>query len=425
MIGPELITRDSIPQDLRNFNALEQAVFSAALEAGRRRLISILEQLDEKLAGDCPHCGSPITEPKGKDRRVLKTKLGRVELARRRLFCRACGRSSYPLDERLGLTPGQNVTPALKELALLAAASWPYEAAAEMVGKFTASQLSPAEVEVLAQQEEAVLEEEQQEEIERVWELEVDKESLPTPHRLYVQLDGTFVPSAQAGKESEEGKAALIFSDRLTGVSKGRVKLLEKAYVGSFQCSYEFGRLVYARAYRMGCERAGEVIVMGDGAGWIKGLWELHFPKARFILDWWHLKRRVWEVLGAVIGEEERRTELGQKICDLLWEGELEAALEVIERLAEETGEAEEVKELLGYLGANRAGIGCYRALREAGYYVGTGPVEKAVEAVIVKRQKKQGMKWSRRGAEAIVKLRLKVLNGEWEEYWMWRMSLN
>jgi len=47
------------------------------------------------------------------------------------------------------------------------------------------------------------------------------------------------------------------------------------------------------------------------------------------------------------------------------------------------------------------------------------------VEAVIVKRQKKQGMKWSRRGAEAIVKLRLKVLNGEWEEYWMWRMSLN
>jgi len=77
---------------------------------------------------------------------------------------------------------------------------------------------------------------------------------------------------------------------------------LQKSYVGTYKGSEELGKLVYARAYRMGCERAREVVVMGDGAGWIKTLKGMHFPRAKFILDWWHLKeneelvkvKRVW-----------------------------------------------------------------------------------------------------------------------------------
>jgi hypothetical protein len=133
----------------------------------------------------------------------------------------------------------------------------------------------------------------------------------------------------------------------------------------------------------------------------------------------------VWEALREVISEEERRVELGRRLLEWLWEGELEAALESLRSLAEEAPSAEPIEELLEYLWANREGIGNYRALQEAGYYVGTGPVEKAVEALIVKRQKKQGMKWTPQGAEAIVKLREQLFNGEWEGYWRERLSLN
>lgn len=38
-----------------------------------------------------------------------------------------------------------------------------------------------------------------------------------------------------------------------------------------------------------------ETLVLGDGDAWIRRLQQDSFPQAAYVLDWYHLKRKVWE----------------------------------------------------------------------------------------------------------------------------------
>jgi hypothetical protein len=60
-----------------------------------------------------------------------------------------------------------------------------------------------------------------------------------------------------------------------------------------------------------------------------------------------------------------------------------------------------------------------YKGARERGIDIGVGTAEKAVDLVILcRRFKQRGMIWTRRGANALVKIRLLVLNKRWNQYW-------
>ena len=48
----------------------------------------------------------------------------------------------------------------------------------------------------------------------------------------------------------------------------------------------------------------------------------------------------------------------------------------------------------------------------------GSGRVEKAVDLVIVNRQKRKGMSWSSLGSKALAILKVLELNGEWQQFW-------
>jgi hypothetical protein len=74
------------------------------------------------------------------------------------------------------------------------------------------------------------------------------------------------------------------------------------------------------------------------------------------------------------------------------------------------------------YVQNNWEGIVNYRQMQKDGYLVASSLVEKAVDLVVAKRQKKkQGMHWTRRGADNICALRTLWLNGDWEDYWQKR----
>jgi len=123
------------------------------MELGRKGIEEVLEGADEKLGAECPRCRGSNTESKGKDQRLLKTRLGEVRIRRRRLYCRDCQKSFYPLDEQMGFSSGENVTLNLRKLALACGASWPYETAAEVVQELTRASLDPSEIQRLAEEE--------------------------------------------------------------------------------------------------------------------------------------------------------------------------------------------------------------------------------------------------------------------------------
>ena len=59
-----------------------------------------------------------------------------------------------------------------------------------------------------------------------------------------------------------------------------------------------------------------------------------------------------------------------------------------------------------------------YAEYREKNFFVGSGVVEAGCRTVIGERLKLSGMRWSVRGANAIIALRCCILSGRFEDFW-------
>jgi uncharacterized protein UPF0236 len=45
-----------------------------------------------------------------------------------------------------------------------------------------------------------------------------------------------------------------------------------------------------------------EIFVIGDGARWIRKIWQQCFPKAAYILDWYHLRENLYKAIRLTSG---------------------------------------------------------------------------------------------------------------------------
>jgi len=59
-----------------------------------------------------------------------------------------------------------------------------------------------------------------------------------------------------------------------------------------------------------------------------------------------------------------------------------------------------------------------YAEYREKKFFVGSGVVEAGCRTVIGERLKQSGMRWSVRGANALIALRCGILSGRFEDFW-------
>jgi hypothetical protein len=163
---------------------------------------------------------------------------------------------------------------------------------------------------------------------------------------------------------------------------------------------------------------AGQLVVLGDGAPWIWNLAAEHFPGAIEIVDLYHarehlhaLGRLVLPALGA-----DGPGWLGERLAELD-RGDVEALLATARQLTLADAGTQEVEQALGYFETNRERMR-YGRLRELGLFVGSGAVEAGCRAVVAQRLKLSGMRWTVRGAAAIVSLRCEGASGRWEEVW-------
>jgi hypothetical protein len=99
-----------------------------------------------------------------------------------------------------------------------------------------------------------------------------------------------------------------------------------------------------------------------------------------------------------------------------LWQGEREQVLTHLQSLRPTTGEVPPPWEgAIRYLETQRDWMGNCQRRQEQGYPEGLGLVERAVAVVIDVRMKKQGMRWKRATATAVVALRVRRINTDWE----------
>jgi len=365
----------------------------------------------------------------------ITTVVGAVEFRRAYYYCAQCGEGILPQDAALDLahtsfSPGvrrlmgrvggkesfNEGRKDLEELAGIKVQTKAVERVAEGIG---------AELEVLGRSE-------------RQRAIATQKVvPLKSIAKLYVSFDGTGVPvikpetagrrgkSATGEAHTREVKLGCVFTQ--TELDKEGYPVRDEAattYVGAIETAPEFGWRIYGEAERRGLRRAAQVIIIGDGAPWVWGLAAEHFPGAIEIVDLYHAREHLTQLsnlvygVGRAKGKQWTTTRLVQ-----LDEGEVESLLVSLRRLRPTTAQTQEaVRQAIGYFAGNCERMR-YAKFRSLGLFVGSGVIEAGCKTIVGYRLKQSGMRWSLRGANAIIALRCAQLSGRWEEFWEMRAA--
>jgi hypothetical protein len=160
------------------------------------------------------------------------------------------------------------------------------------------------------------------------------------------------------------------------------------------------------------------LLVLGDGAAWIRTWFEsLGISLKAMILCWWHLRKRCYEQMSSAGGPKDLRRVFEKELLGQLWEGKVNAAIELLKGALEWVRNPAAVEELIGYLEKRRAYIPDYQQRRRAGLWIASTRVEKYNDWAVSARCKHQGMTWSPQGVLALAALEAARRNGELDDW--------
>jgi hypothetical protein len=167
---------------------------------------------------------------------------------------------------------------------------------------------------------------------------------------------------------------------------------------------------------------------VADGAD---TLWELQqefFPDAEVCLDWVHAVEKLWKCGRAIVrGPATERLPLEAWVHaqrKLLRHGKLSEVLTTLQAALDSTAvtgpgnkaRREVLDKTIKHFTKNRVRMR-YHRLRQQGLVIGSGLVEGTVRHLVGMRLDGPGMRWGKARAEAVLKLRCVVLNGQWIEF--------
>jgi hypothetical protein len=253
----------------------------------------------------------------------------------------------------------------------------------------------------------------------------------PVP-KMYVAIDGTGVPMVpretrdRPGKDgagpakTREVKLGCVFTQ--TGLDeKGRPVRDQGSttYVGAIETSEEFAGRIFAEAIRRGIRRADKTIVLGDGALWIWNLADEHFPGAIQIVDLYHAREHLGELAKVLYGPGTPKAKAWADLRIVeLDAGNVEKVISSMNRVRPSTtAQQDELRRSVAYFQTNTHRMR-YAHFRQQGLFVGSGVIEAGCKTIAGRRLKQSGMRWTVRGANAIVALRCCELSGRWESFW-------
>lgn len=269
-----------------------------------------------------------------------------------------------------------------------------------------------------------------------------------TPDVAYMEIDGVIpitrepIPEAQLSKKDRKrlalaklekargGKArryeivgrevknAVLYDGKdcaKTGSSRGSI--LEKTYVSHLGDWVSFALLLWVAVVRLRFDKARKLVVLSDGAEWIRSLaaW-LPIPTL-LILDLFHAKHRIWEVANSLYGAHTPKAREWADIqCDRIEAGHVDKVLHALKFTRTTRAEARElIDKLHHYFDGNRDRMN-YPDFRAQGLRVTTAAVESANFHVTGTRLKLQGMRWTEQGARHMAALRADLFNDRWEK---------
>jgi hypothetical protein len=228
---------------------------------------------------------------------------------------------------------------------------------------------------------------------------------------LYVQADGSMVLTREDGWK--EVKLGRIFK------SGDCLKADEK--VGFIRHSQYLAHLGDARTFTTQLDELIEsygkldkrLVFISDGAVWIRNWIEDSFPQAESILDYYHASQHLFAFAERFFTNKKTGDQWSHRQCSLLLSSQVNKVLSNIRKLAPGNKAAQQ---LIEYYQNNKARMD-YKHYQQIGCgIIGSGAIESAHRTVIQKRMKLSGQRWSKKGAQNMLNLRVTQMNGQWSK---------
>lgn len=401
----ELVLRVNVERTFDSFNEFESFLIDSVRELMLEEIRMYLEELDRQVTDRFKEA-HPEYVCHGRVKRKLRCYFGDVMISRRRYRCNG-KLDIYPLDRFL---PEGGVSQFMEELALDFATEIPYARSHRLFERCTGVNLSGMSIWRRVQATGKIQRHGVEAERRRIF--EEGRDDYPQDYRpreevmkeppFCVEIDGTMVASREEGGERFEVKAGVMYQGvRKTG--KKRRRLVDKVVYSAVEDSESFGEQFYGVCRKHGLDSRCGVDYISDGAGWLRSIGEDVFPEANRRLDLYHLKKACLSVLTDEEWVALQRT---------LYGGDVEAFVDTLEVIVEgKEITAEEKAELLSYVLSNSDSLDYGKGKRN-----GSGAVEKNIGIHVGRRFKKQGMRWSKEGANNLLALRTEKLNQLWTE---------
>ncbi|MBW2736880.1 MAG: ISKra4 family transposase [Deltaproteobacteria bacterium] len=437
-----------------------------AVEVSRRAVRPILEiglqrridSEDEACRGAClcVKCGERAVS-QGRRKRSWMSMVGELNLRRRYVLCGRCKQGWAPSQRALAL-PDSDFTARLEEVGTMLATTVPHGMARALASKVCGVEVSTKALEDMTQRRASICQAE--DESEALACVPFDKKGLPRsgvacpadtvskgPTVAYLEVDGVIPITREALSNSEltaddherlrkakqekarggkgrryrivgrEVKNAVLYDGKdCVQESPGRGCLLDKRYVSRLGDWQSFALRTWAEMRRQRFDEAELLVLLSDGADWIRSFAQWLPVPVMLILDLYHAKHRIWEVANVLYGERTPKArQWAQAQCERVEAGNARDVVRVLRLLRPKSSRARSRVDALATYFKNNLDRMDYPEYRRRGLRIGSGAVESANFHVTGARLKLQGMRWSAQGAADMALLRADLFNGRWE----------
>jgi hypothetical protein len=415
-----------------DLEAVESALRAVLHQAGAAALTKLLQfevPAHDRRQLPCP-CGHHAQYEELRSKPV-QTIMGPARVLRPYYLCSQCHVGQFPVDVELDIEKTE-FSPGVRRMYAMVGQAAPFDRGREQMKVLAGLEVTTKSVERTAEAIGDDIAQKEKREIHKAVQLDLPVIiGKPIPY-LYVQMDGTGAPVVKKETVGRQGKVdgqpahtrevklGCVFTQTAWDQDGYPIRDPDSTtYTGAIETAEEFGKRIYLEAWKRGWSLALKKVVLGDGAEWIWNLVEQYFPGAVQIVDLYHARQHLWELVRKIYPNDADKQKAWMKVQQRrLDSGKIEKLVGSIRSIVSTNPEVvEKIRIEADYFERNAERMR-YPKFRRQHLFVGSGVIEAGCKTVIGSRLKQSGMFWTVRGANAIIALRCCHLNGRFEDYW-------
>lgn len=246
-------------------------------------------------------------------------------------------------------------------------------------------------------------------------EVTVNNEAVLSPVKanevMYVEADGSMILTREEGWS--EVKVGRIFKSSDCLHTEGKAGWISHSqYTAHLGSHKEFTKTLDNLIDKYG-NLGKRLVFVSDGATWIKNRIEDAFAKAICILDYYHACEHLHEFSGSIFTDKAKEKIWTDKQKEWLLKGAVKTVISNIKRVGKNS---EAANGLINYYSKNKNRMKYQEYVKIGCGIIGSGAIESAHKTLVQKRMKQSGQRWTWKGAQHMLNLRVVRKNNDWNK---------